>query len=194
MKTSDNGVALVKSFEGLRLTAYKDAIGVWTIGYGHTAGVHAGQTITEDHAVTLLRADLAVSEKAVSSYYNIYKWNQNEFDALVSFTFNLGAGNLKKLLNNGTRSRAVISSKILEYRKAGGRVLAGLVERRKKEQALFLTPMRTVKKTAHDIALEVIAGIWGNQPDRQKNLESAGYNYKTIQREVNRILKEKEGN
>ena len=98
-KISENGLALIKRFEGLRLTAYQDSVGVWTIGYGHTSSVSEGQTITQTQADAYLRADCANAEKAVNRYMAVYQWNQNQFDALVSFTYNCGAGNLRTLLD-----------------------------------------------------------------------------------------------
>lgn len=138
MKTSQRGIDLIKQFECLRLTAYKCPAGVYTIGYGHTRGVKRGMKITEEEASAYLTADLRNSEKAVERYDGIYHWNQNEFDALVSFTFNCGATNLRALLRNGRRNRSQIAATLPLYRKAGGKVLKGLVRRRAAEKALFL--------------------------------------------------------
>ena len=138
MKTSQRGINLIKQFEGVRLTAYKCPAGVYTIGYGHTRGVTRGMKITEEEASAYLTADLRNSEKAVERYDNIYHWNQNEFDALVSFTFNCGAANLRSLLRNGRRNRSQIAATLPLYRKAGGKVLKGLERRRAAEKALFL--------------------------------------------------------
>lgn len=141
LSISNNGLSLIKRFEGCRLTAYQDSIGIWTIGYGHTSGVAKGQTITQIQADRYLKADCANAEKAVNKYHSKYHWNQNQFDALVSFTFNCGSGNLKKLLNNGQRTIAQISAKIPAYNKAGGKVLRGLVNRRAAEKELFDRPV-----------------------------------------------------
>lgn len=138
MKTSQRGINLIKQFEGVRLTAYKCPAGVYTIGYGHTRGVQRGMKITEEEASAYLTADLRNSEKAVERYDSIYHWNQNEFDALVSFTFNCGAANLRSLLRNGRRNRSQIAATLPLYRKAGGKVLKGLERRRAAEKALFL--------------------------------------------------------
>lgn len=138
MKTSQRGIDLIKKFEGLRLTAYKCPAGVYTIGYGHTRGVKRGMKITEEEASAYLAADLRNSEKAVERYDSIYHWNQNEYDALVSFTFNCGATNLRSLLRNGRRNRSQIADTLPLYRKSGGKVLKGLVRRRAAEKALFL--------------------------------------------------------
>ena len=138
MKTSQRGINLIKQFEGVRLTAYKCPAGVYTIGYGHTRGVKRGTKITEEEASAYLTADLLNSEKAVERYDSVYHWNQNEFDALVSFTFNCGAANLRSLLRNGRRNRSQIAATLPLYRKAGGKVLKGLERRRAAEKALFL--------------------------------------------------------
>ena len=138
MKTSQRGINLIKQFEGVRLTAYKCPAGVYTIGYGHTRGVKRGMKITEEEASAYLAADLLNSEKAVERYDSVYHWNQYEFDALVSFTFNCGATNLRSLLRNGQRNRSQIAATLPLYRKAGGKVLKGLERRRAAEKALFL--------------------------------------------------------
>lgn len=136
MKTSSKGIALIKSFEGCRLQAYKDSVGVLTIGYGHTGDVKAGQVISQGFAEELLKADLTKFERNVTKY-TPFAMNQNQFDALVSFAFNCGVGNLKKLVSG--RTPAQVAKKIPEYNKAGGRVLAGLTRRRQAEKVLFLS-------------------------------------------------------
>ena len=136
MKTSQTGIDLIKKFEGCRLDAYKCPAGVWTIGYGHTAGVTDGQKISAAQAEAYLRADLEKYEKKVEKYNDRYSWAQNEFDAMVSFAYNLGS--IDKLTANGTRTKAVIAEKILLYTKAGGKMLAGLTKRRQAERELFL--------------------------------------------------------
>lgn len=141
LSISNNGLALIKKFEGCRLTAYQDSVGIWTIGYGHTYGVLKGQTITQAQADAYLKSDCASAEKSVNNYEHLYHWNQNQFDALVSFTYNCGSGNLKKLLDNGQRTIAEISAKITAYHKAGGKVLQGLINRRAAEKELFDKPI-----------------------------------------------------
>jgi len=135
MIISNKGLDLIKKFEGCRLKAYKDPAGVPTIAYGHTAGVKMGDTITQEQADELLRDDLVIYEGKVDKYDNKYHWNQNQFDALVSFAYNIGS--IDQLTSNGRRSIKTISDKILEYNKAGGKKLEGLVRRRKAEKALF---------------------------------------------------------
>ena len=141
MKISQTGLNLIKQFEGCHLTAYKDPVGIPTIGYGHTKGVKLGQKITQAQADEYLKQDVASSEKAVNKYK--YNYNQNQFDALVSFTYNCGAGNLKKITANGTRTLAQISARLPNYNKAGGKVLAGLTRRRLAEKVLFDKPVKT---------------------------------------------------
>lgn len=139
MKTSQVGIDLIKQFEGCRLIAYKPMASekYWTIGYGHYgADVHSGQRITQAQAEEYLKQDLSRFEKAVDNLSR--PLNQNQFDALVSFAFNCGEGNLKKLCSG--RTDAQIAEKILLYNKAGGKTLAGLTNRRKAERELFLRP------------------------------------------------------
>lgn len=142
MKTGQAGIDLIKSFESCQLEAYKCPAGVWTIGYGHTGNVKGGDKITQAQAESYLAADLLKFENNVKKYDSKYKWNQNEFDALVSFAYNIGS--INQLTANGTRSRAVIAEKILLYNKANGKVLDGLNRRRKAEKELFLTPINKV--------------------------------------------------
>ena len=133
--TNEAGLQLIESFEGLRLNSYQDSVGVWTIGYGHTQGVKPGQTITQQQAQAFLQQDLGVAESAVNKLG--LTLTDNQFAALVSFTFNLGGGNLNKLLSQGL---AAAPDRILLFDHAGGRVLPGLTRRRQAERALFLTP------------------------------------------------------
>ena len=139
-KYSSTGLALTRSFEGLRLEAYQDSGGVWTIGYGHTGPeVRAGQRITEAEAVALLREDLASAERCVRAAVKV-PLSQCEFDALVDFCFNAGRGNLLSstllhLVNRGEFESAVGQFGLWVH--AGGRVVPGLVRRRAAEAALF---------------------------------------------------------
>lgn len=143
MKISQKGVDLIKRFEGLRLTSYQCEAGVWTIGYG-TTGPEIGpnQTITEQRAEELLREDLVYFEKFVSDLLTV-SVNQNEFDALVSFTFNVGgyafkSSTLLSLLNDKT-DKTIVASEFLKWVKVGSKVSEGLRKRREQEKALFLT-------------------------------------------------------
>ena len=169
LKTGQAGLNLIKQFEGCRLKAYKCPAGVWTIGYGHTAGVKAGQTITQAQADKMLVEDVERFEKNVNKYYEKYRWSQNEFDALVSFAFNLGS--IDKLTAGGTRSREVIAEKMLQYNKAGGKVLAGLTRRRQVERELFLKgceELPTLRKGSKGLYVEEL----------QEMLDKRGYTLK----------------
>lgn len=139
MKISQTGLELIKRFEGCRLAAYKDSAGVWTIGYGHTKNVKSGQTITQAQADAFLVEDCAGAEAAVNKYMDKYGFNQNQYDALVSFAFNIG--NIKQLTADGTRTIAQISEKIPAYCNCVGQKLQGLVNRRAAEKELFDTPV-----------------------------------------------------
>lgn len=140
MKASESVKKLIKSFEGCLLVAYDDGVGVWTIGYGHTRGVYCGMVISQAQAEAYFEEDIVIYENCVNAYLSTYNFNQNQFDALVSFTFNLGTDSIDTLTANGTRSISTISDKILEYNKAGGVVWEGLVRRRVAEKELFDTP------------------------------------------------------
>lgn len=159
MNISENGLNLVKQFEGCKLTTYRCPAGVLTIGWGHTANVKPGQKITQEQADNLLKQDMKVYEKHVNTIVKI-PLNQNQFDALVSFCYNCGSGNLKTLVNG--RNVQQIANAIPLYNKSNGKVLNGLVRRRKAEQELFNKPItqnkvKKVKVTA--TALNVRTGI-----------------------------------
>lgn len=148
MKISEKGLALIKEFEGLHLTAYQDEVGVWTIGYGITNSdksitgttIKKGLKITRGKAEEWLEECLNVLYAPKIMKYDVrYNWNQNEFDAMMSFAYNIGS--IDQLTANGSRSKSVISNKLLEYNKAGGKVYNGLTRRRKAERDLFLTPV-----------------------------------------------------
>lgn len=145
MQTSDKGIALIKQFEGCKLTAYQDSVGVWTIGYGWTQlvdgkPIRAGMTINQETAERLLKAGLVSYESDVSRLVKV-GLTQGQFDALVSFTYNLGARSLStstllRKLNAGDYPGA--ADEFLRWNKAGGKVLNGLTLRREAERALFL--------------------------------------------------------
>lgn len=130
---------LVTNFEGLRLKAYQDPVGIWTIGYGHTLGVKPNQVITEDRAIELLYKDVERFENSVNRLVKV-PLTQYQFDALVSFTFNVGGANLAgstllRLLNEGHYNGA--AQEFTEWVYADGQRLRGLIKRRKVESALF---------------------------------------------------------
>jgi GH24 family phage-related lysozyme (muramidase) len=146
VNTSAAGIALIKEFEGFPFGGrpYRDAVGVWTIGYGHTAGVGPrSRRITETKASELLAEDLGKTyEPAVEALPFARALNQNQFDALVSFVYNLGGGALSADTGIGRALRAHqwqrAADEMLRWNSAGGHVLAGLTRRRQAERALFL--------------------------------------------------------
>ena len=134
------GIQLLTAFEGCELTAYQDSVGVWTVGYGHTKDVHPGMKITQAQAEQLLKQDLGIFEDAVADAITV-EINDDQFAALVSFAFNLGAGalfesTLLRLLNTGDFQKA--ANEFPQWNKAGGQALLGLTRRRLAERALFL--------------------------------------------------------
>jgi lysozyme len=143
MTYSNNGLALTQHFEGCVLESYQDITGVWTIGYGHTSGVTPGMTCTQEQATQWLSEDVQGAVYAVNTMVTV-PLNQNQFDALVDFTFNLGSGNLKsstllRLLNAGNYDGAAAQFPLWNH--AGGVVVPGLTTRRDAEMKLFNTPM-----------------------------------------------------
>lgn len=145
MKTSDKGIKLITAHEGLRLKAYRCPAGVWTIGYGHTGGVKPFQTITQRQAIEFLRQDLEASERAVNEQRLAI--NQNQFDALVSFVFNVGSGAFRRstLLRKArvNPNDLSIADEFAKWNKARVNgiltVLPGLTKRRKDECNLYFS-------------------------------------------------------
>jgi|SRR5690554_26037 len=143
MKTSETGIKLIERHEGLRLGAYLCPAGVWTIGYGHTRTAKLGMSITQQRANELLRDDLRTAENAVNNQ-NL-QLNQNQFDALVSFVFNVGSENFR----NSTLLRKIklnvldpsIKTEFARWIHAKGRVLPGLVKRRGDEANLYFSSL-----------------------------------------------------
>ena len=139
MKISNKGIELIKHFEGCETVAYKCPAGVWTIGYGHIKGVQDGDVITETQAHEMLVQELKEYESYILNAVEV-DLNQNQFDAMVSWVYNLGNGNLNsstllKVLNSG--DYAGVPEQIMRWNKAGGKVLAGLTKRRQAEANLF---------------------------------------------------------
>lgn len=142
MDYSPDGLKLTESFEGCRLAAYLDSVGVPTIGYGHTHGVTMGMTCTQEQAEQWLQEDIQVAVQAVNNLVTV-PLTQQQFDALVDFTFNLGTGALQhstllRLLNSGNYQGA--AGEFEKWDKAGGKVLPGLLRRRQAERDMFNTP------------------------------------------------------
>jgi lysozyme len=153
---SQNGLALTQKFEGLRLTAYQDQVGVWTIGYGHTGPeVCAELTITQEQANNLLVQDIASAVAAVNRLVTV-AFNQNGFDALVDFAFNLGnnalsGSTLLRKLNADDFAGA--AAEFPKWCKAGGKVVPGLLRRRQAEQQLFQQGMQQPVAPAASLGL-----------------------------------------
>jgi len=147
MKYSLQGLQLTEKFEGCRLVAYQDQVGVWTIGYGHTHEVKEGDTCTQEQAEAWLLEDIAHAEDCVNKSVKV-PLTQGEFDGLVDLVFNIGSGNflkstLLKLLNQGDKDAAALQFPRWDH--AGGKENAGLLRRREAEEAEFLTPTPTPK-------------------------------------------------
>ena len=139
MNISQEGLALIKKFEGCELEAYKCAAGVWTIGYGSTKNVKEGDTITQEEADKLLLHEMEEYEGYINDLVTV-ELSQNQFDAMVSWVFNLGPANLKastllKVLN--AKDYEGVPAQIKRWNKAGGKVLQGLIRSREAEALLF---------------------------------------------------------
>ncbi len=136
---SEEGISLIKKFEGCELDAYQDSVGVWTIGYGHTKGVNEGDKINQDEAEYLLQEEMPEYEGYINELVTA-PLKQCQFDALVAWVYNLGPTNLRestllKLLNAGDYHS--VPNQIKRWNKAGGQVLNGLVRRREAEAIMF---------------------------------------------------------
>ena len=146
MTYSTAGLALTKLFEGLRLTAYQDSGGVWTIGYGHTGSeVVEGLTWTQDQADAQLLIDTQTAQDCVNTNVTILSLTQNQFDALVDLAYNIGCGALRSSLllrcvNAGKFDAA--AQQFTRWVYAGGKVVDGLMKRRQAEQVLFSSPQQ----------------------------------------------------
>lgn len=186
MKASDKVKKAIKEFEGCRLKAYQCTGGAWTVGFGHTGkDVLPNMNITSEMAEVFFNSDIQKAQNSVIRYDSIYKWTQNEFDAMVSFAFNIGS--IDGLTQHGTRSKEQIAAKITEYNKAAGRVVSGLVQRRCYEKKLFLADelnvenkkvCKTLKLGDRGIAVmsmqERLIQIGAMRPDAVDSIYGAG--------------------
>jgi lysozyme len=141
MKPSKQCIDLVKSFEGFRAIAYKDCVGVWTVGYGTTENVDAGDEVTEQQAEAMLMEDLLSASQAIDELVDV-PLTQAQYDALTSFIYNVGreafrGSTLLRLINEGRFDAA--AAQFQRWNKGGGRVLAGLTRRREAERELFVS-------------------------------------------------------
>ena len=139
MKISEDGLELIKKFEGCETTAYQDSVGVWTIGFGHTKGVEEGQTCSIEDAESMLADEMDEYEGYINNMVKV-DLQQHEFDALVAWVYNLGPTNLGestmlKVLNGGQFDR--VPDEMNRWTRAGGKILEGLVRRRQAESLMF---------------------------------------------------------
>jgi lysozyme len=146
---SQYGIEIIKEHEGLRLNAYRDPVGIWTIGYGHTRNVREGDRITESAAESFLMQDIARAEHCIRAFVRV-PLTQGQFDALVSFIFNVGCGafqtsTMLRHLNRGNHDLA--AEQFPRWVNGGGKILRGLVRRREDERILFVR-----KEKPHEIA------------------------------------------
>jgi lysozyme len=139
-KAIDRATRLIKKFEGYRANAYQDSAGVWTIGYGTTAGVYPGQTTDREEAEQRLRQDIEVIALNPIKMYVTAPLNADQLAALISFVYNVGPGafaNSTLLQKLNARQYDEAAQEFPRWNKAGGEVLRGLIKRRAAEQALF---------------------------------------------------------
>jgi lysozyme len=144
---NDAGLQLIASSEGLRLNAYQDVAGIWTIGYGHIRGVGPGMTITEDQAMNFLREDLGQAEAAVDAATSSVATDDNQFAAMVSLCFNIGSGNFRtssvlRLHRAGNPAAAADAFLLWDKAHVNGELqeVEGLKRRRQREKELYLAP------------------------------------------------------
>ena len=184
---SQKGIELIKSFEGCRLQGYICPAGIPTIGYGYTGKINGKKIttatkITQAQAEALLAADLAKFENHVRLFDSKYHWNQNEFDALVSFAYNVGS--INQLTQNRKRTKAQIAQAMLLYDKANGQILAGLTRRRQAERALFLEP---IEKGVDEMNVETIQMKVNGKTVSVRRILANGTNYVAI-RDIGKAL------
>lgn len=139
MKISEDGLELIRNFEGCETSAYQDSVGVWTIGFGHTKDVEEGQTCSMEDAETMLADEMDEYEGYINDMVRV-DLQQHEFDSLVAWVYNLGPTNLGestmlKVLNGGQFDR--VPDEMNRWNRAGGEVLEGLVRRRQAESLMF---------------------------------------------------------
>ena len=139
MNISERGLNLIKSYEGCRLTAYKCPSNKWTIGWGHTNGVHQGMVITQAQADQFLFEDVQRFVNAVNQYQSRFNFNQAEFDSLTSFTYNCGEGSLAAVMSCCNTKKEIAEECKLYNKSSAGQILAGLVRRREEEYKLFMS-------------------------------------------------------
>ena len=178
MQVNELGLALIQKCEGFRGRAYRDAVGVWTIGFGHTsmAGapqVKQGLVVSRDKAMQILAKDVALFAEGVAGLVTV-ELNDNQFSALVSFAYNVGLGNFRKssvLTAVNVSDFTAVPRRLALWTKAGGRVLPGLVKRRAAEAELFAT---AVEGSVTDVLKPAIEALPGKPLVKSKTAWSAG--------------------
>lgn len=175
MKTSAKGILLIHEFEGFRSSAYRDPVGIWTIGYGFTKGVRAGDTITRQEADKRLQDELFAYEAGVIKATE-GKCTQDQFDALVSFAWNVGVAGMSgssviKAHNRGDYEEAALKFHL--WNKAGGKVLTGLTRRRVAESEVYLTG-RPTEIDQWDSKLSLLEFSLQLPPSPQPGSEASG--------------------
>lgn len=190
MNISVDGLNMIKDFEGCVLHSYKvtPEEEYYTIGYGHYGpDVSENEWISLDEAEKYLKSDMMEFETEVNAWNFHYKWNQHEFDAMVSFAYNNGIGGFRNLIKNGTRTKEEISVKMLLYVTDGYNELPGLVTRRERERALFLLPCDEEPEEDYVYVMDVVKAIWdgkfGNDEERKERL------YEYFQDKVNKFVR-----
>lgn len=190
-KISQNGIELIKSFEGCQLNAYKavETEIFWTIGWGHYGpDVYNGMSITQSQADTLLVMDLIRYENFVNdSYYCSLtsELNQNQFDALVSFCYNCGQGSLRSLCYDSTLNK--IGEDMLLYNRSGGKVLAGLTKRRKAEYDLYNRKVGLELDDKYvDYILDVLSNYWNLMEGNKENQDYTHFVANQLRKAVGR--------
>lgn len=177
MNVNEKGLALIRQCEGFRGRAYRDAVGVWTIGFGHTsmAGapeVKPGLVVSRDKASQILARDVEMFAEGIANVITT-ELNDNQFSALVSFAYNVGLGNFKKssvLKAVNANDVEAVPRRLALWSKAGGRVLPGLVKRRAAEAELFATP---VEGSITDVLKPVVEALPGKPLSKSKTAWSA---------------------
>lgn len=173
-QTNDLGLQIIKRNEGLRLTSYQDTGGVWTIGFGHTPS-HPGQSISLDQAEALLASDIAWAEDAVYGATHTVLTTANQFSAMVSLTFNIGANAFRRstvLRRHTEGANMAAADAFLLWNQDNGEVLKGLVRRREEERELYLNPVEAMPRA---VLPAVDLDIKGKVRALQHSLKAAGF-------------------
>lgn len=174
MNISENGINLIKSHEGLMLSAYEDTGGVWTIGYGHTKDVYAGQKITEEEAEQFLKEDLEWAEQSVNDLI-VVNISQKQYDSLVSFVFNVGVNQFKQswvLLFTNQMNWGGVREQFMRWVYDNGVKIQGLENRRLAEASLYDLGVKEYRLEIIDKQIEKNSKMWHFHREEMANLNS----------------------